>query len=101
MTTGKMQLEEHKLASTLDDLIPNPNYALGIDMEKAIPKVTEAVLNEAKANPGGWVYHVDSKYLPGHHVPPEAIVGAWEVDSKGKLTEPFVAEKAVLQFPMD
>ena len=41
---------------------------------------------EAKRNPGGWVYVVDGTFGPNDVVPPDRIIGAWKVDRKGKLT---------------
>jgi len=57
------------------------------------PEVTPSLIAEAKLNPNGWVYHVDFKYHPDDYTPPEAIVGAWEVDDKGDLTGEFKANK--------
>ncbi|MDK9501209.1 hypothetical protein QEZ40_007581 [Streptomyces katrae] len=47
-----------------------------------------ALLAEAAANPGGSVAEIDTTYIddPNGYVPPEAIRGAWLVDSSGKLT---------------
>ncbi|AZM93686.1 hypothetical protein [Streptomyces sp. W1SF4] len=47
-----------------------------------------ALLAEAAANPGGSVAEIDTAYVddPNGYVPPEAIRGAWLVDSGGKLT---------------
>ncbi|MDP5313384.1 MULTISPECIES: hypothetical protein [Streptomyces] len=54
---------------------------------KGIPKDT-ALLAEAAENPGGSVAEIDPAYIddPNGYVPPEAIRGAWLVDSSGKLT---------------
>ena len=54
---------------------------------KKVPEITEALIEEAKRTPSGWVYHIDWDYRADQHVPPEAIVGAWEVDGSGKLGE--------------
>ena len=58
-------------------------------MRKIKPEITQALISEAKKNPNGWVYHVDTVYPAGHHVPPQAIVGAWKVDANGDLTDEF------------
>lgn len=51
---------------------------------------TEEAKAEALKNPGGWVYEIDGVYGPDGDVPPEAICGAWKVDSEGKITGEFV-----------
>ena len=43
----------------------------------------------AAQHPDGWVYEIHGEYGPADAVPPEAIRGAWEVDSDGKLTGVF------------
>ncbi|MFJ3423150.1 hypothetical protein ACIPN8_43295 [Streptomyces sp. NPDC086082] len=47
-----------------------------------------ALLAEAAENPGGSVAEIDPTHIgdPNGYVPPEAIRGAWLVDSSGKLT---------------
>lgn len=56
---------------------------------KSKPKITDALRAEAKKNPNGWIYEIDFDFLPEEHTPPEAIVGAWEVDISGNLTGVF------------
>jgi len=41
---------------------------------------------EAKNHPNGWVYRFDRPFSEEEAVPPEAIIGAWKVDSNGNLT---------------
>ena len=53
---------------------------------KVPPEPTPAMHEEAKRNPGGWVYVVDGTFGPNDVVPPDRIIGAWKVDRKGKLT---------------
>jgi hypothetical protein len=48
------------------------------------------VIEAARHNPGGWVYQVDAKYSTEKNVPPEAIVGAWEVDLSGNVVGQFL-----------
>lgn len=45
------------------------------------------MLQEAKANPNGWVYVIEGNYGPNDAVPPAAIAGAWKVDSEGVIVE--------------
>ncbi|MFE0906151.1 hypothetical protein [Streptomyces rochei] len=54
---------------------------------KGIPN-EPALLAAAAENPGGSVAEIDPTYVdnPNGYVPPEAIRGAWLVDSSGKLT---------------
>jgi hypothetical protein len=56
-----------------------------------IPEITQDVIDEAKRNPGGWVYKVDWNYSPDQYTPPEAIIGGFEVDPNGNLTGHFEA----------
>ncbi len=46
-------------------------------------------VEEAKQNPDGWVYAIYGEYSPEQDVPPQAIAGAWKVDSLGNLTDKF------------
>ncbi|MDX3377749.1 hypothetical protein PV390_25430 [Streptomyces sp. ME02-6991-2A] len=57
------------------------------NQRKGIPK-EPALLAAAAENPGGSVAEIDPAYIddPNGYVPPEAIRGAWLVDSSGKLT---------------
>jgi len=54
------------------------------------PKVplapTPAMRDEARRNPGGWVYVVDGTFGPNDVVPADRIIGAWKVDRRGNLT---------------
>lgn len=45
---------------------------------------------EAKSNPGGWVYAIDARYDRNGAVPPEAIKGAWRVNETGEIIGEFV-----------
>jgi hypothetical protein len=59
-------------------------------MSKA-PEISAEIIAEARRNPGGWVYKVDWPYPEDQHTPPEAIIGAFEVDISGALTGKFEA----------
>jgi hypothetical protein len=48
------------------------------------------LVEEAKRNPGGWVYKIDGHFRPDEHVPPEAIVGAWKVNAAGVVEGDFI-----------
>jgi hypothetical protein len=47
-------------------------------------------IEEAKRNPGGWVYQIEGDYGLDDAVPPDAIVGAWKVDHDGNIVGSFV-----------
>jgi hypothetical protein len=49
------------------------------------------LVDEASANPGGWVYEIDGEMVddPNGDVPPEAIIGAWQVNARGKIYGDF------------
>jgi hypothetical protein len=48
-------------------------------------KPTPEMIAEAKNNPNGCVYAIDRNYGLDDDAPPWAIIGAWEVDSKGEI----------------
>jgi hypothetical protein len=54
-------------------------------------EITAEIIAEAKRTPGGWVYKVDWQYPDDQYTPPEAIIGAFEVDENGNLTGKFEA----------
>ncbi len=47
-------------------------------------------VEEAKRNPGGWVYRIAGAFGPNDSVPPDAIVGAWKVDTHGVIAGEFI-----------
>jgi hypothetical protein len=55
------------------------------------PPFPDALLAEAAANPGGWVYAIDPAYDPAGTVPPEGIVGAWRIGDDGRPTGEYHA----------
>jgi hypothetical protein len=55
----------------------------------APPEPTPAMHEEAKRNPGGWVYVVDGTFGPNDVLPADRIIGAWKVDRRGHLTGTF------------
>lgn len=58
-------------------------------MSQQVPLPGE--IEEARRNPGGWVYRIAGEFGPTDSVPPEAIVGAWQVNQRGEITGPFKA----------
>ncbi|HEU4369677.1 MAG TPA: hypothetical protein VFV05_15765 [Methylomirabilota bacterium] len=57
--------------------------------KKVPPEPTAAMREEARRNPGGWVYVVDGTFGPNDVVPADRIIGAWKVDRRGELTGKF------------
>jgi hypothetical protein len=54
------------------------------------PTLTAELRAAAKQQPGSWLYAVDPAYDGKEDVPPHAIVGAWQVDDDGEITQPFL-----------
>jgi hypothetical protein len=50
----------------------------------------EDAVKEALNNPNGWVYVIDEAFKDEENVPPQAIKGAWKVDSEGIITGDFI-----------
>jgi hypothetical protein len=46
----------------------------------------ERLLREARQNPNGWVYEIDSHYDPDGRVPFSGIIRAWKVSASGEPT---------------
>ena len=51
-------------------------------------------VEEAKRNPGGWVYRIAGVFERNAAVPPDAIVGAWKVDAHGIIVGEFIPTPA-------
>lgn len=62
--------------------------SLGRRTEAAKPSLGE--IEEARRNPNGWVYRLAGQFNTTDTVPPEAIVGAWKVDSQGNIVGDFI-----------
>jgi hypothetical protein len=56
-------------------------------------------VEEAKNNPGGWVYEIRGSYGPDEHVPPHAVVGAWKVGEDGKIVGEFIPNPNFREVP--
>jgi len=50
----------------------------------------DALTREAKRNPNGWVYKIDGDFGHADPVPPEAIAGAWKINSNGEIEGDFI-----------
>lgn len=57
--------------------------------ERPLPEEIE----EAKSWSMGWVYRIAGSFLKDEPVPPEAVIGAWRVDSQGHIIGDFVKNK--------
>jgi len=53
-------------------------------------KPTREARAEAQNHPNGCVCVIDGQFGPDDAVPPQAIVGAWKVDSAGEITGEFI-----------
>jgi hypothetical protein len=63
------------------------------------PPITDALRDEARANPGSWIYAIDPGFEGQAEVPPQGIVGAWQADEKGELSGPFTPNPRYLPTP--
>lgn len=54
------------------------------------PIPTEAMKEEAKKWPNGWIYAIDPFFDPNGRVPADGIMGAWAVDGNGNITGEFI-----------
>jgi hypothetical protein len=48
-------------------------------------------VEEAKKFPNGYVYRISGQADPAKEIPPEAIVGAWQVGPTGEIVGDFIA----------
>lgn len=55
------------------------------------PEVTDAMREQAREHPGGYVYVVDPAFEGKADIPGWAVRGAYPVDSNGEIREEFVA----------
>lgn len=60
------------------------------EIKETVHIPTAEAREEARRNPGGWVYKIEGDYGPEDAVPREAIVGAWQVDENGNITGDFI-----------
>lgn len=51
---------------------------------------TKEAIDEAKKNPNGWVYVIDTAFENDETVPPQAILGAWKVAENGNIVGEFI-----------
>ncbi len=57
------------------------------------PPFPEELLDTARANPGGWVYHADVEAGENGLIPAERVQGAWRIDDHGRPTGEYVANR--------
>jgi len=60
------------------------------EIKEPVHVPTDQAREEARRNPGGWVYKIEGNYGPEDAVPREAVVGAWQVDEDGNITGEFI-----------
>nr|WSZ98815.1 type VII secretion system-associated protein [Streptomyces sp. NBC_00857] len=51
---------------------------------RPVPALTEELRAQARRAPGTWLYSIDPAYDPAGSVPPQAVIGAWQVDEHGE-----------------
>lgn len=64
---------------------------------------SQAVIEQAKLMPGGYVYEIDNSFGPfddESHIPPHAIIGAWKVDDQGYITGGFIPNENYIEPPI-
>ena len=59
-------------------------------MNPEIERPYPGEIEEARHYPGGWVYRIAGRFTDDEFIPPEAIVGAWKVDSRGRIVGNFI-----------
>jgi hypothetical protein len=59
-------------------------------MKHIVTTPSEEAIKAAKQNPGGWVYQIDKAYIHCQSIPPEAILGAWQVNDTGVIVGDFI-----------
>jgi len=47
-------------------------------------------IEEAKLHPNGYVYQLDGDFRDDEFVPPDRIMGMWEVDESGEIVGDFI-----------
>jgi len=58
------------------------------------PQIDEAMKEQARQQPGGYVYCIDPHYAQdgaGGEIPPQGIIGAYSVDANGEIIPEFMA----------
>lgn len=63
------------------------------------PTPSPEIVAQARTQPNSWIYELDGKFGPNDVVPREAVVGAWQVDSRGNITGSFIRNPNHLQAP--
>ncbi len=61
---------------------------------KTPPEITEAMKEQARQQPGGYVYCIDPSYAKDGAdgaIPPQGIIGAYPVDANGDIIPEFTA----------
>lgn len=53
------------------------------------PPLTDELRAVGRQQPGGWVYAIDPEYSGSESVPPQGVVGAWQVDPDGEIRSEF------------
>ncbi len=54
------------------------------------PVPSDETIDLARRQPNSWIYELDGNFGPDDAVPPESIVGAWQVDHTGRIAGSFI-----------
>jgi hypothetical protein len=57
--------------------------------EQLVNKPSVGEVEAAKHQRNGWIYRIEGVFGRDEDVPPEAIIGAWQVDAKGNICGEF------------
>lgn len=71
-------------------LIRSGSVRVDKSMESGKVKPYPAEIAEARKTPGGWVYRIAGEFDNNVPTPPDAIVGAWEVNKDGLIIGEFI-----------
>lgn len=80
-----MNFRNSLICATLSALLFLTGALVAEQVDFANLKPTPEMVLEAKKNPNGWVYVIAGNYGSKNAVPPDAIAGAWKVDSSGTI----------------
>ncbi len=64
------------------------------------PEITDAMKEQARQQPGGYVYCIDPYYAKegaDGAIPPQGIIGAYPVDAEGNIVPEFMANPKYVQ----
>ena len=60
-------------------------------MDIAKSQISDEKFCQVRLLANGWLYKVESEYQFSENVPPNAILGAWRLDSNGEIIGDFIS----------